>query len=50
MKKKIKENRFINPDDGDDDVIYNIALRKLIIDSEYSQDLRRYAICSVLSK
>ena len=48
MKKKIKENRFINPDDGDDDVIYNIALRKLIIDSEYS--IRKLAAKTKMSR
>lgn len=48
MKKKIKENRFINPDDGDYDVIYNIALRKLIIDSEYS--IRKLAAKAKMSR
>lgn len=48
MKKKIKENRFLNPDDGDDDVIYNIALRKLIIDSEYS--IRKLAAKTKMSR
>ena len=52
MKKKIKENRFINIDDGGDHLIYNIAvnvsLRKLIIDSEYS--IRKLAAKTKMSR
>ena len=52
MKKKIKENRFLNIDDGGDHLIYNIAvnvsLRKLIIDSEYS--IRKLAAKAKMSR